>query len=100
MLNWEDVLKNFQKTFGDDIYQSWIKNIVLKKEFNHYVLLSAPTRFVRDWIVSRYADKILDIIKEDLSTSLGLVGLDDIDQVSYSILSEDLFHKQRTTVDY
>ena len=22
-----------------------------------------PTRFVRDWIVSRYADKILDIIK-------------------------------------
>ncbi|MDC0059844.1 chromosomal replication initiator protein DnaA [Pelagibacteraceae bacterium] len=25
--------------------------------------MSAPTRFVRDWIVSRYADKILDIIK-------------------------------------
>ena len=35
----------------------------LKKEFNHYVILSVPTRFVRDWIVSRYADKILDIIK-------------------------------------
>ena len=35
----------------------------LKKEFNHYIILSAPTRFVRDWIVSRYADKILDIIK-------------------------------------
>ena len=27
------------------------------------MVLSAPTRFVRDWIVSRYADKILDIIK-------------------------------------
>ena len=25
--------------------------------------MSAPTRFVRDWIVSRYADKILDILK-------------------------------------
>jgi len=25
--------------------------------------LTAPTRFVRDWIVSRYADKMLDIIK-------------------------------------
>ena len=26
--------------------------------------MSAPTRFVRDWIVSRYADKVLDIIKK------------------------------------
>jgi len=62
-LNWNEVLKKFKKTFGSDIYESWIQNINLKKEFNHYVVLSAPTRFVRDWIVSRYADKVLDIIK-------------------------------------
>jgi len=63
LLDWNEVLKNFKTTFGDDIYESWIRNINLKKEFNHYVVLTAPTRFVRDWIVSRYADKILDIIK-------------------------------------
>ena len=63
LLNWNEILKMLKKNFGDDIYESWIKNINLKKEFNHYVILSAPTRFVRDWIVSRYADKILDIIK-------------------------------------
>jgi len=62
-LNWNEVLEKLKKTFGNDIYESWIKNINLKKEFNHYIILSAPTRFVRDWIVSRYADKILDIIK-------------------------------------
>tara|TARA_B100000686_G_scaffold142939_1_gene150448 strand:- start:1713 stop:3107 length:1395 start_codon:yes stop_codon:yes gene_type:complete len=64
MLNWDEVLLKFKQTFGSDVYESWIKNINLKKEFNHYVVLSAPTRFVRDWIVSRYADKILDIIKK------------------------------------
>ena len=64
VLEWNAVLIQFKKTFGNDIYESWIKNINLKKEFNHYVILSAPTRFVRDWIVSRYADKILDIIKK------------------------------------
>ena len=64
MLNWNEVLLKFKQTFGSDVYESWIKNINLKKEFNHYVVLSAPTRFVRDWIVSRYADKILDIIKK------------------------------------
>ena len=60
---WNDVLEKFKKVFGNDVYESWVKNINLKKEYNHYVILSAPTRFVRDWIVSRYADKILDIIK-------------------------------------
>jgi chromosomal replication initiator protein len=63
ILQWEKVLEKFKATFGNDIYESWLKNIILKKEFNHYIVLSAPTRFVRDWIVSRYADKILDLIK-------------------------------------
>ena len=62
-LNWDDVLSKLKLSFGNDVYESWIKNINLKKEFNHYVVLSAPTRFVRDWIVSRYADKVLEIIK-------------------------------------
>ena len=63
LLDWNEVLKNFKTTLGNDVYESWLKNINLKKEFNHYVVLTAPTRFVRDWIVSRYADKFLDIIK-------------------------------------
>jgi chromosomal replication initiator protein len=63
-LIWNDVLLKLKITFGSDVYESWIKNVNLKKEFNHYVVLSVPTRFVRDWIVSRYADKILDVIKK------------------------------------
>ncbi len=64
ILLWDEVLKKIKHNFGNEVYESWIKNIILKKEYNHYVVLSAPTRFVRDWIVSRYADKILDVIKE------------------------------------
>ena len=63
ILNWTEILLKLKSTFGNDVYESWIKNINLNKEFNHYVVLSVPTRFVRDWIVSRYADKILDEIK-------------------------------------
>ena len=62
-LNWNNILLQLKKSLGSDVYESWIKNINLEKEFNHYIILSAPTRFVRDWIVSRYADKILDVIK-------------------------------------
>ena len=63
LINWSQVLNKLQETFGKDVYDSWVQNVNLKSEFNNYVVLSAPTRFVRDWIVSRYADKILNIIK-------------------------------------
>ena len=38
LINWKDILKKFQITFGNDVYESWIKNINLEKEYNHYVI--------------------------------------------------------------
>ena len=62
-LSWEDVQSSFQKTFGSEIYNSWLQKISLVKEYNDYLILSVPTRFFRDWIVSRYLDKILEQLK-------------------------------------
>ena len=63
-LNWEDIQNSFKKTFGNEIYTSWLQKISLIKEYNDYLILGVPTRFFRDWIVSRYLDKILEIVKE------------------------------------
>ena len=63
ILNWEIIQKDFEKSFGTEVYSSWLKNILLVKEYNHYVILGVPTRFFRDWITSRYADKILSELK-------------------------------------
>ena len=62
-LNWEIIQKDFEKSFGTEVYSSWLQNILLVKEYNHYVILGVPTRFFRDWITSRYADKILSELK-------------------------------------
>jgi chromosomal replication initiator protein len=62
-LNWNEVQTAFEKTFGSEVYSSWLKNIILLKEYNDYILLGVPTRFIRDWIVSRYLDKILEQVK-------------------------------------
>ena len=62
-LNWNDVKSSFEKNFGTEVYASWLKDISLLKEFNDYLILSVPTRFIRDWIVSRYLDKILEQVK-------------------------------------
>ncbi len=63
-LNWTKVQSSFEKSFGSEIYTSWLKNISLQNEYNHYVVLGVPTRFFRDWITSRYADKILTEIQK------------------------------------
>ena len=62
-LNWQDIQTSFKKNFGSEIYNSWLEKITLVKEFNDYLILGVPTRFFRDWIVSRYLDKILEQVK-------------------------------------
>ena len=62
-LNWDDIQISFKKTFGNEIYNSWLQKITLIKEYNDYLVLGVPTRFFRDWIVSRYLDKILEQVK-------------------------------------
>jgi chromosomal replication initiator protein len=63
ILIWENVQSSFEKNFGTEVYSSWLKNISLLKEYNDYLVLGVPTRFFRDWIVSRYLDKILAQLK-------------------------------------
>ncbi len=63
-IDWEDIKKVMRAKFGNDIFESWIKKIELVDEFHNYILFSVSTRFIRDWIVSRYLDQILQILKE------------------------------------
>ena len=60
---WEKVCIDIRNKLGNNIYESWIKKLKLSEELEHYIVLSAPTRFIRDWVVSRYLDQIIDIVK-------------------------------------
>jgi chromosomal replication initiator protein len=62
-IEWKNVQTAFKNIFGSEVYASWLKNIILLKEYNDHIVLGVPTRFIRDWIVSRYLDKILEQIK-------------------------------------
>ena len=62
--SWEVIQKELRQQFGNEIYESWLKKIVFEEKFTNYILVSVSTRFIRDWIVSRYLDQILGIIKK------------------------------------
>tara|TARA_B110000027_G_scaffold46372_1_gene50896 strand:- start:402 stop:1814 length:1413 start_codon:yes stop_codon:yes gene_type:complete len=62
-LDWALVQKDIKNKLGSDIYESWLKKINFVEEINNYILLSVSSRFLRDWITSRYLDQILQIVK-------------------------------------
>ncbi len=95
-LNWVEIQEAFKKTFGSEVYNSWLQKISLVKEYNDYLVLGVPTRFFRDWIVSRYLDKILEQVKsyklslnriefkiiEEIKQSQDLSKIDDLTKVT------------------
>ena len=62
-VSWEKIQIEMKEKFGKDIYESWLRKISFVDEFDNYILLSVSTRFIRDWITSRYLDQILQIVK-------------------------------------
>ena len=63
-IDWTEVQSKMKEKFGHDIYESWLKKIELVDEYKNYILISVSTRFIRDWVTSRYLDEILKIVKE------------------------------------
>ena len=62
-LDWNLIQNEMKRNLGSEVYESWLKKIDFIEEFNSYILISVPTRFIRDWITSRYLDQILKIVK-------------------------------------
>ena len=62
-LDWNLIQSQMKNKLGIEIFESWLKKINFVEEFNNYILLTVPTRFIRDWITSRYLDQILQIIR-------------------------------------
>jgi chromosomal replication initiator protein len=78
-LDWSKIQLDMKEKLGNDIYESWLKKIDFTEEFNNYILISVSTRFIRDWIVSRYLDQILQIIKTHKK---------DINRIEFTIIEQ------------
>ena len=55
---WARIRARLRTEFGDAAYRSWLRPLTLTAETDGAVTLTAPTRFMRDWIVQNYFDRI------------------------------------------
>ena len=88
--DWKFIQTEMKNKLGVDIYESWLKKINFEDEINNYVLLSVPTRFIRDWITSRYLDQILKILRNYKK---------DIQRIEFKIVEKKVISEEIETIN-
>ncbi len=56
--NWLSLKKDLKQSVGNSAYNNWIKHLSFISYENNTLSFSLPTKFLRDWIVNNYSDKI------------------------------------------
>ena len=47
-----------EKNVGDSAFNNWLKHLNFVSLEENTITFSVPTKFLRDWIVNNYSDKI------------------------------------------
>jgi len=55
---WLNLKKDLKKIVGDTAYNNWLKQLTFLSVKDQIISFSVPTKFLRDWVVNNYADKI------------------------------------------
>lgn len=64
---WGRVCHRFKIEFGDHAYASWVSQLRYEGLDGGCVQLTAPTKFVRDWISNHYASRLKDFLRAEIS---------------------------------
>jgi chromosomal replication initiator protein len=56
---WIRVLGQLKAEVGEDAYRNWLRPMHLERVDDGQAVISAPTRFLRDWVITHYRDRLL-----------------------------------------
>jgi len=63
---WARVKDRLRSSVGDDVYNSWFARVDLEQLNSEAVHMSVPTRFLKSWIQTHYAERVLGCWQEEL----------------------------------
>ena len=55
---WDAVLTSMRSEVGEAAFDSWLKPMTVRDVSDEDVRISVPTRFMRDWVVAHYAERL------------------------------------------
>lgn len=59
------ICRRLRAELGEDVYSSWFGRLELDSLSEQHACLSVPTKFLKSWVQSHYADKILALIASE-----------------------------------
>lgn len=64
---WDRVRRRLRAELGEDVFSSWFGRLELVDIQDHLVHLTVPTRFLKSWIQSHYADRLKTLVIEEMA---------------------------------
>nr|MBC8240836.1 hypothetical protein [Alphaproteobacteria bacterium] len=58
---WIAISEQLRAEVGEAAFQSWIKPITVREVEKATVRVSVPTRFMRDWVLAHYVDRLAEL---------------------------------------
>src|SRR3712207_3258952 len=55
---WARIRGRLREEVGDSAYKSWMRQMTLQGVEGDEVIITLPTRFMRDWVSSQYGDRL------------------------------------------
>lgn len=62
---WARICRRMRAELGEDVFSAWFKCLELEALTDKDAYLSVPTKFLKSWIQSHYADKILPMLASE-----------------------------------
>ncbi|MBL6927884.1 MAG: chromosomal replication initiator protein DnaA [Rhodospirillales bacterium] len=87
---WELVCGRLREEVGEAAYQSWLKPMSVREMTGGQIRLSVPTRFMQDWVVAHYAERL---------SALWQVENPDVDSVDVIVQSDRRALRTRAAED-
>src|SRR5215475_11142174 len=64
--SWDRIAQRLKAELGDDLYTSWFARMEPEECADGRLAVSVPTRFLRNWIETHYAQKLLKASEAEL----------------------------------
>ena len=64
--HWNQVRVRLRETLGNAVYRGWFEGLGFERLDNGVAVMTAPTRFVREWVMTNYADVLRNVWRTEL----------------------------------
>lgn len=62
---WSRIAERLRAELGEDLYSSWFARMEVEERCESRLIVSVPTRFLRNWIQSHYLDKLVQLADQE-----------------------------------